>query len=131
MTLNVLRDRRLGAVMISDLTLDQLRKACERALKRYLRVCLEGHLVLMKSGDLPISETQQNEVFFHRRKEIDAHSAYTNARTKLWRYLTHSPSTTLDETGSESVKRIRQSNAASRGARVSAEVEAWQSKQRE
>ena len=68
--------------------LAQLQRACERTLKDYLRACREGYGLLSAIEASPISEEQRAHILAQRRREIDAHTAYTMARTKLWSFLT-------------------------------------------
>lgn len=71
-----------------DGMLDRLQRACERALKDYMRACREGGKLLAAIETLPISEAALGEIVAHRHEEMHAHTAYTSARTKLWKYLT-------------------------------------------
>jgi hypothetical protein len=60
----------------------------------------EGYALLAAVTDLPLCESAQAEILAQRRREVDAHTAYTEARTKLWKFLTAKPA--LPTKGSES-----------------------------
>lgn len=77
--------------------LAQLRKSCERAFKAYMKACREGYAALAAT-EVPLSEASQRQMLAQRRREVDTHTAYTGARTKLWRFLT---ADTLSATESE------------------------------
>jgi hypothetical protein len=75
---------------VSTLTLTQLQDKCSEALECYVKLIKEGCALLGNVKDFPLSGSQRNEIFAHRREELAAHSAYTKARTKLWDFLNDS-----------------------------------------
>ncbi len=71
-----------------DGKLKQLQRACDRTLRDYMKVCRGGQALLRAIDHIPIPEAQRQRILANRRKEVDAHTAYTSARTKLWKLVT-------------------------------------------
>ena len=84
-------------------TLVQLRKAYERSFRDYMKACRGGYALLAAVTDLPLSEITQRQMLAQRRKEVDAHTAYTGTRTKLWKFLTANSPRQTEKSESESL----------------------------
>jgi hypothetical protein len=73
-------------------TRSELQKDCLRTLQCYVRILQQGCDLLCQVKEGFISEDQRDEIFSHRKQEVCAHCAYTNARKRLWSFLTASES---------------------------------------
>jgi hypothetical protein len=78
-------------------TRSQLQKECSRTLQCYIRLLKRGCDLLGQVKEGFIAENERDEVFSHRKQEVCAHSAYTNARKRLWSFLSDSESRWPDE----------------------------------
>jgi hypothetical protein len=78
-------------------TRSQLQKECLRTLQCYVRVLQQGCDLLGQVKERFITENERDEIFSHRKQEVCAHCAYTNARKRLWSFLTASESRWPDE----------------------------------
>jgi hypothetical protein len=65
----------------------QLENECFAAVRQYLEITEAGCTLLAEVEELPIQENKRNEIFSHRRQELEAHTAYTKARRELWDFL--------------------------------------------
>jgi hypothetical protein len=68
-------------------TLGLLQKKCSMALDVYIGLAKQGCELLSQVKEVPLSETQRNDILSHRRRELHAQSDYTKARSKLWAFL--------------------------------------------
>jgi hypothetical protein len=105
-----LKVTRQGEVETSQTTLAQLQRACERTFKAYMKACRDGRVLLAAVTDLPLSDAAQTALLLQRRKEADAHTAYTGARTKLWKFLTSKPAPPREGPASEPLEPDPSSN---------------------
>lgn len=71
-----------------SMTLTLLQSNCLKAGLEYVRLTRESCALLVQFKEAPIPESIRNEVFSHRRRELDAHAAYSRARSLLWDFLT-------------------------------------------
>jgi hypothetical protein len=79
-----------SSIWITQATHKQLENEYATALQEYLKLVQDGCALLSKFREMPVSKNEREEIFEHRRKEAWAHTAYTRARTKLWKFLNDS-----------------------------------------
>jgi hypothetical protein len=68
----------------------QLQLECSKTLRCYVRRLQDGCDLLGQVKQGLITERKRHKIFSHRKRELLAHAAYTQARRRLWSFLTDS-----------------------------------------
>jgi hypothetical protein len=71
-----------------SMTLTLLQNKCLTTGSEYVELTKESCALLVQLKEVPIPESMRNEIFYHRRRELVAHAAYSKARSLLWDFLT-------------------------------------------